>query len=152
MLLFWDQESGKVKNPWSCSIKSLNPSALHDVMMWNTNGRPWNHDRNIERALSEIQRRKGIKPGLLEMSLGAACQRWGVRLLTHLKYTYSAGNKLQGGTSQSEGYMLVRSFSLLHLVQWSTPEMFFHQCALHKEQAEESRSLGLSRRATTSLV
>lgn len=33
-----------INNPWNCIINSLTPSALHDVLMWNTDEKPWNHD------------------------------------------------------------------------------------------------------------
>ena len=38
-----------INNPWSCSINFLNPSALHDVILWNADNKiikPW-HVVNI---------------------------------------------------------------------------------------------------------
>ena len=39
LLLFWEPGIQKVVSPQNCSINSLIPRALHDVMMWNTNNK-----------------------------------------------------------------------------------------------------------------
>ena len=37
LLLFWEPGTQKIGSLWNWSINSLTPSALHDVVMWNTN-------------------------------------------------------------------------------------------------------------------
>jgi len=43
--LVWPGSMTNMNNPQNCSINSVTPCALHDVMMWNTNDKPWNYDR-----------------------------------------------------------------------------------------------------------
>ena len=39
VILFWEPGIRKVGGPWKWGINSLAPSALHEVMIWNTNNK-----------------------------------------------------------------------------------------------------------------
>jgi len=39
LILFWERQLKTVDNPQNCNFKSLIPSALHEVTIWNTNKR-----------------------------------------------------------------------------------------------------------------
>ena len=57
------QVPGTVGNPWNWSVNSLNPSALHDVMMWKTDNK--NHKTMAARRRAAVCVSAGTKEHVL---------------------------------------------------------------------------------------